>query len=229
MEKNQYKICLEVLKKLDKGNALSHLILIGSWCAYFYRYYFNNIDYIPFIKTRDIDFLVSLPVKLKDKIDIPELLSDLGFVVDFKGNKGYIKLIHPELLIEFLVPEKGRGTDKPYPLPQLGINATALRFLNFLIDNTIRIKVEDFYLTVPHPANFALHKLIIFQRRTKREKAEKDSNIALEVLRALIKKGEMDIIRKVFKSIPGKWQKKIVKGLTEIKEDGLSKIITAES
>lgn len=109
----------------------------------------------------------------------------------------------------------------------MGINATALRFLNFLTDNTIRVKVEDFYLNVPHPANFALHKLIIFQRRTREEKAAKDRNVALEVLRALIKKGETNIIRKVFNSIPGKWQKKVVKGLTQTREQELLEIITA--
>ncbi|MBI4834779.1 MAG: hypothetical protein HY811_08190 [Planctomycetes bacterium] len=221
MEKNQYKICIEVLKTLDKGAALPYLILIGSWCAYFYRDYFNTVDYLPFIKTRDIDFLVSLPIRSEGKIDIPELLSGLGFVTDFKGSKGYIKLTHPELLIEFLVPEKGKGMDKPYPIPKLGINATALRFLSFLTDNTIRVKVENFYLTLPHPANFALHKLIIFQRRTKEDKAQKDRNIALEVLRALIKKGEIKVIRSVFNSIPQKWQKKIIMGLEKAKEKEL--------
>ena len=52
-----------------------------------------------------------------------------------------MKLDHPELILEFLVPERGKGIDKPYPLPRLGINATTLRFLNFLSCNTIKVKV----------------------------------------------------------------------------------------
>lgn len=141
----------------------------------------------------------------------------MGFVTIFKGKQGYIKLDHPDLIVEFLVQEKGKGIDKPFPLPKLGINATALRFLNFLSSNTIKVKIEDFYLTLPHPVNFALHKLIIYQRRVKTEKAIKDRDTAIEVLKALINKGEVKIIKNVYASIPDKWQKKIIKGLEQIK------------
>lgn len=224
MEKKQYKVCLEVLNKLSQKGVLGHLILIGSWSSYFYKYYFNDNKYIPFIKTRDIDFLVPTPFRLKKKIDIEKVLGSLGFVLDFKGNKGYIRLIHPDLFIEFLVAERGKGIDKPYPLPNLGINAVALRFLDFLSDNTIKVKVKNFYLTLPHPANFVLHKLIIFQRRTREEKAMKDRQAAIEILKALINKNEVNIIRKVFYSVPQKWQKKIIKGLEEAKEDEILKM-----
>lgn len=95
------------------------------------------------------------------------------------------------------------------------MNATTLRFLSFLSENTIKVRVEDFDVSLPHPANFALHKLIIFQRRTKEDKAVKDRNTALEVLNALIRKGEKEVIRQVFASIPVKWQKKVINGLDE--------------
>ncbi|MDP2911532.1 MAG: GSU2403 family nucleotidyltransferase fold protein, partial [Candidatus Omnitrophota bacterium] len=137
MEKNQYKLCFEVLRRFNKAGILDGLILIGSWCLYFYKDYFENISYIDIstIRTRDIDFLVPIPARIKKEADIPNLLKDLGFVIEFKGSKGYIKLDHPDLIVEFLVPEKGRGSDKPYRLPQLGMNATPLRFLSFLTDN----------------------------------------------------------------------------------------------
>lgn len=123
--------------------------------------------------------------------------------------------------MEFLVPEKGEGTEKPVPLFKLGLNAVALRFLTFLSSNTIKVKVEDFYVILPHPANFALHKLIIFQRRIKEEKAIKDRNTAVEILKALINKGDAAVVRQVFGSVPQKWQKKIIKGLEETKEKAL--------
>ncbi|MBU1853941.1 MAG: nucleotidyltransferase domain-containing protein [Candidatus Omnitrophica bacterium] len=215
MEKNQYKLCLEVLRRFNKAGILDRLILIGSWCLYFYKDYFKKTPYIDIaaIKTRDIDFLVPTPLKIRKSVDVPELLKDLGFVTDFKGSKGYIKLDHPDLILEFLVPEKGRGTDQPYKLPQLGLNATSLRFLSFLTDNVMRVKVEDFYLNVPHPANFALHKLIIFQRRAREHKALKDKNTAIEILKALRNKGEDHIIKKTLDAIPQKWKNKVVKGL----------------
>jgi len=218
VEKKQYELCLEILRRLNRTGVLKNIVLIGSWCIPFYKEYFRRREYVPSIKTRDIDFLVPIPSKIQQKVDVPELLKDLGFVVGFKGPHGYIRLEHPRLVVEFLVPEKGKGSDKPYPLPKLGINAIPLRFLNFLSDSTIKVKVEDFHLSLPHPANFSLHKLIVFQRRIKKDKAMKDRNIAIRILKALVNEGEKDIINQTFHSIPQEWQKRIVKGLEETKE-----------
>ncbi len=217
MEKKQYELCLEILRRFHKAGILGDFVLIGSWCVYFYKDYFSESPYIKHInlKTRDLDFLVYNPSRIKNETNVPALLKDLGFVVDFKGREGYIKLDHPDLILEFLVQERGKGTDRPYALPKLGVNATALRFLNFLSDNTINVKIEDFYLTLPHPANFSLHKLIISQRRAKEEKAIKDWNTAIEVLKALINKGESHIVKQVFDTIPQKWQKKVIRGIKE--------------
>jgi len=225
VEKRQYELCLEILRRLNRTGILKNIVLIGSWCIPFYKEYFRTKGYLSSIKTRDIDFLVPIPSKIQQKVDVPELLKDLGFVVGFKGPHGHIRLEHPRLVIEFLVPEKGKGSDKPYPLPKLGLNAIPLRFLNFLSDNTIEVKVEDFYLTLPHPANFSLHKLIVFQRRIREDKAVKDRNIAIRILGALINRGEKNIVSQTFDSIPQRWQKRIVKGLEEAKERGILNIL----
>lgn len=124
MEKKQSDLCLEILRRFHKEGILDDLILIGSWCIYFYKGYFNNVPYIDqaTIRTRDIDFLVDVPSKIRQSVNIPEILKYLGFVTMHKGNRGYIKLDHPDLILEFLVPEKRKDTDKPVPLPKLGIN-----------------------------------------------------------------------------------------------------------
>jgi len=227
VEKKQYDLCIEILRRFNKAGILDNFILIGSWCLYFYEEYFQDKEYTRRLSlmTRDIDFLIEHPRKIQQQVDIPELLKDLGFVTIFKGSKGYIKLDHPDLLLEFLVPEKGKGTDKPYPLPMLGMNAVTLRFLDFLTTNTIKIKLEDFYLTLPHPANFALHKLIIFQRRAREEKALKDRNAAVELLKILIDKDELATLKHALGSIPMKWQRKIIKGLELAEENGIIKLL----
>ncbi len=152
MEKKQSDLCLEILRRFHNAGVLDDFILIGSWCVYFYNEYFSGTSYKDrlTIKTRDIDFLIDKPARIRHEVNIPGLLEDLGFVIVYKGRKGYIKLEHPDLLLEFLVPEKGKGTDRPVPLPKLGINAVALRFLSFLSAKTIKIKVEDFSVTLPH-------------------------------------------------------------------------------
>ena len=103
MEKNQSELCFEILRRFHKTGILDDFILIGSWCLYFYKDYFYDVPYIDqiSIKTRDIDFLISNPSRIKQEVDIPELLKDLGYVTIFKGPKGYIKLDHPDLLLEF--------------------------------------------------------------------------------------------------------------------------------
>lgn len=227
MEKKQSDLCFEIIRRFHKSGILDDFILIGSWCLYFYKDYFSEISSSihMMIKTRDIDFLINKPARIKQSVNIPELLRDLGFVTIFSGHEGYLKFDHPDLMLEFLVPEKGRGTDKPYFLSKLGINAVPLRFLNFLSANTIKIKIDDFYLTLPHPINFALHKFIISQRRIKKDKAAKDRDAAIEILEALIDKGESRMIRDVFNLVPQTWQRKIIKGLGDaIKEKKIAEV-----
>jgi len=226
VEKNQYDLCIKVLERLEKSGVLKDVILIGSWCIPFYKDYFENVQYPTAIKSRDIDFLVPAPLKTNTKADIPKLLKDLGFIVDFKGPEGYIQLEHSDLIIEFLVPEKGRGSNKPYRLPQFGLNAQPLRFLDLLMLDTIKVKVEGIEINLPHPANFALHKLIIFQRRLREEKAIKDRNTAIEILKALINKGDAAVLLRVFNSMIPKWHKKVIKGLEEVKEKEILDLLT---
>ncbi|MBA3060682.1 MAG: hypothetical protein FP832_03385, partial [Nitrospirae bacterium] len=210
-----YALFLEVLRRFQAAGLLKELILIGSWCQHFYRSYFTGLRYTPTIRTRDIDFLVPVPFRFKNKVDVEELLRDEGFVVTFSGGAGYMKLMHPDLIVEFLVPEKGKGSDRPYPLPQLSMNAQPLRFLDYLLQNTIRIEAEGLKINVPHPAAFALHKLIISARRTKEEKLVKDRKEALAILTALVRKGDAGEIRKMFEKMPTGWRKKVLDALTE--------------
>ena len=228
MEKSQFEVCLKVLKKLHQKGALNDLILIGSWCAYFYKYYFAETHYEVTVRTRDLDFLVVPPLQKKRKLDIPEILREMGFVVQFKGSQGLIQLVHPELFIEFLVPELGKGSDKPFPLPQFGVNAQPLRFLNFLTVHIIHLRCGDLTIQVPHPANFALHKFIIFQRRKHPEKINKDKEMASRILSSLMVKGEKETIRKVFDSTPKKWQEKILAGLEKNREKEILNLLSQE-
>jgi len=221
--KNQYDFCLEVLRRLQKASVLDQIVIIGSWCIYFYRNYFIDTEYSSSIRTRDIDFLVPIPTRFKKKTDIPELLKDLGFIEDFH-RKGLIRLNHPELIIEFLVPEKGRERDTPYPLPELGINAQALRFLDFLIDNTIKLEVDKLKLNLPHPAAFGLHKIIISSRRIKEVKRIKERQEALRILKILIKKGEEGKIKSLFESMPRRWRTKVINALKETEEKNIEEL-----
>jgi len=227
VEKSQINLCLQVLKKLHQAGVLDGIIIIGSWALYFYSFYFEKNAYVPDIRTRDIDFLVPIPPKFKNKTDIPDILKDLGFIINFKGSDGYIRLDHPELIVEFLIPEFGRDHGKPYPLPDLGLNAQPLRYLSFLTEHMITISYDGLKLRFPHPASHALHKLIVFGRRKSKDKADKDKVQALNLLHFMVKNEQnTDEMKKIFKSMHKKWQKTILNSLEKLDEKNLILILT---
>lgn len=202
MEKSQYDLCAEVLRRLDKAGILKDIVLVGSWCTVFYKDFFAGREYMTSLTTRDMDLLIPQPGAVKTKVDVAELLKDMGFIVGFTGSQGYIRLEHPQLVVEFLVPERGRSSSKPYSLPQLGLNAQALRFLEFLSQETIKSRIGSVKIKLPHPANFALHKLLVMSRRPKAEKKVKDKDAAMRILNTLIDSGNSNTIRKAFQSMP---------------------------
>lgn len=225
MEKSQYDLCLEVLRRLDKAGVLKDVVLVGSWCVLFYRKYFSGKKYITSLTTRDMDLLIPHPRNMKAKTDVAELLKDLGFIIGFTGSQGFIRLEHPQLIIEFLVPERGRGSAKPYNLPQLGLNAQTLRFLEFLSQNTIKIKAGSILITLPHPAHFGLHKLLVMTRRPKIERQAKDKEAAIRVLNALIDSDQSDTIKCAFDTMPKRWQAIVRKQLTDITEKTILEVL----
>lgn len=172
-----------------------------------------------------LEFLFPVPLDLDRKTDLYDLLKDLGFVLDYKGKQGYIIFQHPDLILEFLVPARGKESDKPFPLDQLGINAQALRFMDALARNPIQILFNDVTVTLPHPVDFALHKLLIAGRRKERTKAEKDRAQAIALLIALNDSGEIGTIRTVYDAMPKSWGKTIKRELLALGEEQLIELI----
>lgn len=68
--------------------------------------------------------------------------------------------------IEFLTPAFGEESIRD--LPTLGVSALALNYLNFLIADPIHaaaIYRSGILVQVPRPERYAIHKLIITDRR----------------------------------------------------------------
>ena len=149
MPSKQYDVCLAVLRRLRDAGVLDHLVLIGSWCLVLYREYFRDAKAFPAVRTRDMDFLVPSLNKPRSKIDVPALLEDMGFICGLRGREGVMLLEHPELMIEFLVPERGRGGKEVQDVPKLGVNAQPLRFMNIALMETVRLRFGDVVVTAP--------------------------------------------------------------------------------
>ena len=70
-------------------------------------------------------------------------------------------------MVEFLTPAFGEETVKP--LPALGVSAQALHYLNYLIADPIHAVAlyrSGVLIQIPRPERFAIHKLIVADRRS---------------------------------------------------------------
>jgi len=217
----QSELCGEVLARMRKAGLLDELVLVGSWCLPAYRDYFEGTGRIRTLRTRDLDFLVPIPSKIKKRVDMGELLKDLGFIMGHRGSEGFVILQHPELLVEFLVAERGRGVTTAVNLPMLGMNAQSLRFMDIPMMKVMDSTLHGVRVRVPHPACFALHKLLVAPNRNSIERRDRDAETGAHVLELLLAKGETLTVQSIYSQFPKSWRKVIVEELARIGKEEL--------
>ena len=132
-----------------------------------------RMDYEELAQTGDIDVasFERLSVALEDKVeDAPgDILKQLKFDPAPGVNDRQVwrwRQSHTGAMVEFLTPAFGEETVKP--LPALGVSAQALNYLNFLLKDpipAIALYRSGVLVQVPRPERFAIHKLIVADRR----------------------------------------------------------------
>ena len=77
----------ELLEILNSNKILPNVILIGSWCLFFYKNIFNN--FTPILRTIDIDFYVPDVKRIKDENGLINKLKIIKYdmMVDTLANK----------------------------------------------------------------------------------------------------------------------------------------------
>ena len=174
---------LKLLKLFDElGLWKDGVELIGSWSFLLYQRHLG-VRTLP-LRTQDVDFLLPWPYPARSTVGLSEALSELGFR-SANNPDGSTYFIHPELKLEFLSPERGKGGQDARSIKPLGVRAVTLRFMDMLLKDSIFVKEGNISVRVPKPLNFCLHKFVIAQRRTKPDKREKDIQQAVYVLAVL--------------------------------------------
>lgn len=205
----QIELVDHILKEMDTAGILPDIMIVGSWCLYFYQHNYREAD-LPPLRTTDIDIDVNFLRKVKIRFNIGGILEKYDFRMDFHWN-GSISFIHADLKIEFLVPEIGRPSHDPVKIPGFGITAQPLRWLDLLEKEVITVDYKGMHVKVPHPTRFVVHKLIISQRRSGRNpKVEKDITQGLQVIRMSVELGWVEKITGIVNTLSRK-QKKLIK------------------
>jgi hypothetical protein len=204
------ELFLTIIDRLAQGGVLTDIVLIGSWVLPIYREYFNDAPEIPVLRTTDVDFLVGMPPKVQREFDVPAALSELGFEPEWALQGGYCKYVHPEMEVEFLIPEQGRGTGGSISVDALQVRAQPLRFLSLAFDRSMVVHYRGYEIRVPEPEAFVLLKLLVIPRRKDRSKARKDAYTARSVGEYLLDNAERkEKLIEVFADLPKGWQQKI--------------------
>jgi hypothetical protein len=191
--------------------------------------------------TQDADFaqFFAISQKIDDKMppildvlrevaadfrEVPHL-SDPAAATAFVSDKMKYK-------VEFLTPNRGSDNygGKPARMPALGgASAEPLRFLDFLIrepTKTVILHDDGVAVTVPTPERYAIHKLIVSDRRraSERSKIEKDLKQAETLIDALSERHSYNLFeawQEAWDRGPG-WKEALLSGVDQIDREARS-------
>jgi hypothetical protein len=127
-------------------------------------------------------------------------------------------------MVDFLVPRMREGKDTVY-LDPLGVYAQGLPFLNFLIADPIpavTLYRSGLLVQIPRPERYAIHKLIVAQRRSgsARAKALKDLAQAKALIAVLVedRPRELEEAYETARKTGPKWREAIKRSLKQSPE-----------
>ena len=130
-------------------------------------------------RTQDVDFAhagknlaIALPGNFEVNTDAAIKSLEMGLlpVSTLAGKSGatYLSPKEPDFRLDFLTTMH-RDKETPFELAQLGITLQPLKFMEYLLENVQQAVLfageRVVVVNVPHPARYALHKLIIHGER----------------------------------------------------------------
>jgi len=176
--------------------------------------------------TQDIDLA-------KDKIDVgincrlDDTLNQLGFIPKpcfFTGKASpTFTLRNATISIDVLTPKTGNREDDVF-IKNLNTHAQPVRFLDYLIESPMQAVMlygAGILVNLPNPARFAIHKLVVMERRKTSEaiKKRKDLDQAHYLIDFLLKHQEGDLINalEAARSMGPRFRAQLEKGIGKSK------------
>lgn len=126
--------------------------------------------------------------------------------------------------VDMLTPIYRRSDANPMPLPKLAAGATPLQYLSWLIADAVPAVVlsgPGILIKVPSPARFAVHKLIIAQRRRPDERLKRQKDLLqAKALISALRETDPEPLKSALRSARARgkvgWSDPISQSLTEI-------------
>jgi hypothetical protein len=130
-------------------------------------------------RTQDVDFAhsgknlaIALPTNFDINTDAAIKSLEMGLLpvssLSTKAGATYLSPREPEFRLDFLTTLH-RGGEEPFEHPQLGITLQPLKFMEFSLENVQQAVLlsgdKAVVVNLPHPARYALHKLIVYGER----------------------------------------------------------------
>lgn len=158
---------------------LDEIVLVGGWVPLLYSRCGHTSSPHPLLRTMDIDIVVPGRVPDRGRPAIDQLLSRAGYEPRVHPSDDALvkyELASPVTEIEFLTPEIGRPGRATRSV-QRGLTAQALRYLQILLENTVKIRIDDtvcgsdisLTVTVPSPGAFIYQKGLTLSPGSRRE------------------------------------------------------------
>jgi hypothetical protein len=129
------------------------------------------------------------------------------------------------LRVDLLTPMRGRARNRPVFVKRIGAYAEPLRFLDFLIEDAqlaVLLAKDGIVVNVPHPARFALHKLVISEQRGAAwaTKVGKDLSQAALILEVLLEDMPGSLIEALdaARAYPDKFYRTVLSGARKLPE-----------
>jgi hypothetical protein len=184
------------------------------------------------MQTQDMDLASHRHIEVALRQNAPDvkavlLESGMGFfqvpALNPKESSTSFKLRGEAFHVDLLTPSQGAETGKPVYLPHFRSHAYPMRFLEYLLDDSQDAVIpfrSGIFVNVPHPARFALHKLVVSRRRpvAQQIKARKDIQQATALLDLLLedRPGDVWIALEAAQAMPDRFRSQLAEGIEQL-------------
>lgn len=233
----------KVLGLLERsGIFLAGGVLIGTYAFHAYANMLG-VTWEVETRTKDIDLAreLGLPVAVPagiEGVNLKEILLDSGMgffevpALSRKSPSTAFKIRGKELSVELLTSKKVSESE-PIKIESLNTFAEPMRFIEYLLEDTqisVLLYKQGVLVNVPAPGRFALHKLVVSQRRPAAfaDKSRKDLSQAGALLDLLCedRPGDIVLAYDAAVAIGGKFLKQMKLGFQQLDNSVQEKLIS---